>query len=63
VFDRPQHPYTRKLLSAVPIPDPARRATKRTIADDEIKSPLRAPDYQPPVRRYREVTPGHFVHA
>jgi peptide/nickel transport system ATP-binding protein len=61
VFGDPQHPYTKKLMAAVPIPDPARRAEKRCVSNDEIESPVRAPDYQPPVRQYREVTPGHVV--
>ncbi|AWM09259.1 ABC transporter ATP-binding protein [Bradyrhizobium symbiodeficiens] len=61
VFGNPQHPYTKKLMAAVPVPDPARRATKREVAYDEIRSPVRAPDYQPPVRQYREVSPGHVV--
>jgi peptide/nickel transport system ATP-binding protein len=61
VFGNPQHPYTKKLMAAVPIPDPARRAEKRGVSNDEIKSPVRAPSYQPPVRRYREATPGHLV--
>jgi len=61
VFGNPQHPYTKKLMAAVPIPDPARRAEKRGVSNDEIRSPVRAPDYQPPVRQCREVTPGHVV--
>jgi peptide/nickel transport system ATP-binding protein len=61
VFGNPQHPYTKKLMAAVPIPDPARRAEKRSVSNDEIRSSVRAPDYQPPVRQYREVTPGHVV--
>jgi peptide/nickel transport system ATP-binding protein len=61
VFENPQHPYTKKLMAAVPIPDPARRTEKRGVSNDEIRSPVRAPDYQPPVRQYREVTPGHVV--
>ncbi|WP_431204809.1 dipeptide ABC transporter ATP-binding protein [Bradyrhizobium betae] len=61
LFGNPQHPYTKKLMAAVPVPDPSRRATKREVANDEIRSPVRAPDYQPPVRQYREVSPGHVV--
>jgi peptide/nickel transport system ATP-binding protein len=61
IFSNPQHPYTRKLMSAVPIPDPKQRHRPRTIAVDEIKNPLRALDYVPVVRPMREVAPGHFV--
>ena len=61
LFGNPQHPYTKKLMAAVPVPDPSRRGTRREISNDEIRSPVRAPDYQPPVRQYREVSPGHVV--
>ena len=61
VFGDPQHPYTRKLMAAVPIPDPARRAGRRVVSNDEIRSPVRPADYVPPARQYREVSPGHVV--
>ncbi len=61
VFDNPQHPYTKKLMAAVPVPDPARRRIKRNLATDEIKSPIRPLGYSPPVRQYREVGAGHLV--
>jgi peptide/nickel transport system ATP-binding protein len=61
LFGNPQHPYTRRLLQAVPVPDPARRLIRRTLSNDEIKSPIRRPDYVPPPRTYREISPGHLV--
>ncbi|MFD3241076.1 ABC transporter ATP-binding protein [Rahnella perminowiae] len=60
IFENPQHLYTRKLLAAVPVPDPDVHHT-RTVVPEEIASPLRAATYQPPVRHYREVSNGHFV--
>jgi peptide/nickel transport system ATP-binding protein len=61
IFGDPQHPYTKKLLAAVPVPDPARRGERHALPDDEIRSPIRAPDYVAPERLYREVAPGHVV--
>ena len=61
IFGNPQHPYTKRLLAAVPIADPARRSEKRPVTNDEIKSPVRPADYEPPVRQFREVSPGHAV--
>ncbi len=60
VFENPQHDYTRKLMAAVPIADPTRRRT-RQISSDEIRSPYRTADYQPPKRLYQEVGDGHLV--
>ncbi len=61
VFDNPQHAYTRKLMAAVPTPDPSRRGIRRGLSNDEIPSPFRKPDYAPPPREYREVAAGHVV--
>jgi peptide/nickel transport system ATP-binding protein len=61
IFDDPRHPYTRRLISAVPVPDPARRGLARRDIGEEIKSPLRPFDYVLPKRVYHEVSPGHFV--
>lgn len=61
IFGNPQHPYTRKLLEAVPKPDPARRRARADILQDEIASSVRPLGYAPPQRRYVEVSDGHFV--
>jgi ABC-type glutathione transport system ATPase component/ABC-type dipeptide/oligopeptide/nickel transport system permease subunit len=61
IFQNPQHPYTKRLLAAVPIADPARRLQKRTVPSDEIRSAIRPPDYMPPLRQYREVSADHSV--
>jgi peptide/nickel transport system ATP-binding protein len=61
VFDNPQHAYTKKLMAAVPVPDPARRGIKRGISNDELKSPIRPMGFQTPTRNYKTVSPGHLV--
>ena len=61
IFGDPRHPYTKTLLAAVPVPDPARRRARHAVSTDEIRSPVRAPGYVAPERLYREVSPGHVV--
>ncbi|AXV18252.1 glutathione ABC transporter ATP-binding protein GsiA (plasmid) [Neorhizobium sp. SOG26] len=61
VFGNPQHEYTKKLMAAVPVPDPDRRREKRMVASDELRSPIRPADYIATRREYREVSAGHLV--
>lgn len=43
LFDDPQHPYTRALLDAVPVPDPARRHRRRELPSGEVPDALDPP--------------------
>jgi glutathione transport system ATP-binding protein len=61
IFEDPRHAYTRALLSAVPIADPARRHLRRSLLADEMPSPIRAVGDEPEIQPLRQVSPGHFV--
>ncbi|OZI21490.1 ABC transporter ATP-binding protein [Bordetella genomosp. 9] len=60
VFEDPRHPYTRKLMQAVPVPDPRRRREVR-LDNAELPSPVRPLDYEPDVPPLEQVGPGHYV--
>jgi len=60
IFEHPQHPYTRKLMQAVPIADPALRR-ERTLEVSEIPSPVRPVDFEPDLAALVNVGPDHFV--
>jgi glutathione transport system ATP-binding protein len=61
VFGNPQHPYTKRLLEAVPVPDPTRRAAHAALDESEVPSPLRTPDDMPVVAPLVAVGAGHYV--
>jgi peptide/nickel transport system ATP-binding protein len=63
VFANPRHPYTRRLIEAVPVPDPARRRPHFARLDREIPSPVRRADDPPPRLLLRDVGDGHLVAA
>ena len=75
IYDHPMHPYSKSLLSAVPVPDPkVARANKRIMLEGDIPSPLNAPSGCPfrtrcryatdvcaqSMPEFKEVKPGHF---
>tara|TARA_Y100000588_G_scaffold284815_1_gene302460 strand:- start:177 stop:1208 length:1032 start_codon:yes stop_codon:yes gene_type:complete len=76
LYENPLHPYTRALLSAVPIPDPIVEAGReRIILTGDVPSPMNPPagcvfhtrcpvaidDCQAEMPELREVSPGHWV--
>lgn len=76
IYDHPLHPYSKSLMSAVPVPDPkVARANQRVVLSGDIPSPLNAPSGCPfrtrcpyacdmcaeAMPELKEQTPGHFV--
>jgi len=59
LFKNPMHPYTRSLLSAIPLPDPVYEKQRTRIS----YNPLAEHDYTNDKPSFREITPGHFVHC
>lgn len=59
LFKHPLHPYTKSLLSAIPMPDPEYEKRRKRIT----YVPLRDHDYSVEQPVLREVLPGHFVHC
>jgi ABC-type glutathione transport system ATPase component len=62
LFD-PRHPYTRKLIASVPVPDPTRRRIRSAVLSEAPSSPVRPIGWQRPAVRMIEVAPGHLVDA
>ena len=59
LFAHPMHPYTKSLLSAIPLPDPIYEQTRQRIS----YNPLASHDYTVDKPSLREILPGHFVHC
>ena len=59
LFKNPLHPYTKSLLSAIPLPDPVYEKQRTRIH----YNPIAEHDYTVSTPSFREITPGHFVYC
>ncbi len=59
LFKNPIHPYTKSLLSAIPLPDPVYEKQRTRIP----YNPIAEHDYSVDEPSFREIAPGHFVHC
>ena len=59
LFKNPMHPYTKSLLSAIPLPDPIYEKQRVRIT----YNPIAEHDYSVDKPSFREIAPGHFVHC
>ena len=59
LFKNPLHPYTKSLLSAIPLPDPVYEKQRTRI----LYNPIAEHDYSVDKPSFREITPGHFVYC
>ncbi len=57
LFAHPLHPYTKSLLSAIPLPDPDYEKNRKRIT----YNPLAEHDYSVDKPTMREILPGHFI--
>jgi peptide/nickel transport system ATP-binding protein len=63
IMENPQHPYTKRLMAAVPVPEAGRRRLRRGLSTTEIPSPVHDTSYVPAPRLYRDIGQGHVVQA
>ncbi len=59
LFAHPMHPYTKSLLSAIPLPDPIYEKQRKRV----LYNPIAEHDYSVDKPSMREVVPGHFIYC